>query len=1037
MTYKLNILPTTIDTFILQQFLLIMKTVWFLFTATLVLHHGSASPIEIPAMSRYAFIGEFFNATAGNFTGGMIFNKALPPQLHLIRENDNSYTETSYTIYDSLQEKISFLKVSASVAIEVKIGNVEVGVTGKAAFIQDEKSSRRHVEGVLVHNTLTKKESIELTIDEVRPYVSTEILENSNATHVVTGIYYGGDVYIKFVDTNVENHNNQEISGALEMTLKLPQLAGNATGELNITSSDVFQAFNYSLEVFGDVPIHKIPTNAHEVQQLIHSIPAELAKVNYGKGVPLRYILTPVSELREAFKLDRTLDKIVYSLDEDKLERIMVTLNEISEVRQTLNDLSGSMDDHSEIVPPPERKRLRQLVSNFEKEALAFQANVREALILVRTHGSQELLTSVYGNYIRNEFAPESIRGKLRYEFEATERKIPFYRNFLKRGFTYLGKSNSLGPYLIHAQSSLVYVVYFSIGLIEANMGIWEENRELLGYIDPDWSSIAVLDCDFWRARCADLNHTVIQGYFKGRLGTYDARLDMPLRDESLKVLPATGGTNAIGDLYDARTGKFSDESIFLTTRSHDKIKSLPSKTVGSCTSVETYGWEGILTELQTPAEFGFLLYSGDILPEGSGEVFLPVYNPPINHTASLVCISKSVVDSLNTTADQSLFDLLDMATITRSTATHFIEKIEFGASTFITFNHTDPVKAKAEADRWQPAVERNLTSKPHKNVVVPDVTESQMKLFSDISPRFIHELQTKEMIEFLKDSPDARRTLNDGKGVPVFYYLRPISVLKKNFAVASLSVSVPPEDEKLKRGMVAHCGKMNEPRTCIRTRFDFFDEVKQESVGYVHDFDSFSEAFGQTESSTLHFLLFKYQWIDNENIAWILNKGFLFNDIKAGIRFVVDCNFFEGKEAHSVCEGVMGPAIFKYENGEVVSRDFAKEGLNKGTIQGNMTEEQLKKQLDEEIMNTTERFNTLARNLTETSELVGSLMDISNGLNSRLGTCNVFTPPRGFVYAQRGPEAMPAMLWNASTWRDISSAYPSFTSVDKLWEVL
>ncbi|CAG7723664.1 unnamed protein product [Allacma fusca] len=946
---------------------------------------GEVLSVEMPALGRYALIGELFDATANNFTGTLVFRKALPPQLGLVHQSDNPFTETTYTIYDSLSDKASFLKIGAELAIDITVSSVSLGIKGSGEFIKNEKKSRRHVEGVFAHKTLTKKESIQLTDEDVRPYVSTDILRESTATHVVTGAYYGGDVYVKFLDTNENNTDVTQIAGSLSLTLKTTQFSGNASGELNMTDSDITRAFSYSLEVFGDVTIPNIPGNALEVQNLIQKVPDLLKQVNGGKGKPMRYVLTPISEIRNALKVEGAIDKMVYQLDEDKLHRIMVTLDEISQVRQMLSDLARDFDQHVEIIPPPDRQRLRNLTADFEYTSLEFQSNVRDALVIVRTKGSQSLLTDVYRNYTLNEFSATNVRGKLQFDFEVLRRKMPFYDNFRGRNITYLGKSDSLGPFLIQAQSSIVYILYFNIELLDKDGAIWEENRELLGYIDKEWSNLAVLDCDFWTVQCAGMQHTVIQGYFKGRMGTVDARLDMPIRDESVKVLPAIGRSAKIGDLYDATTGKFTDESIFLSTKSHGDISDNPSFSLGYSKSFKSEGWEGLLREIQAPAELGSLLYREGIILEGSGEIFMPLYNPPNEMTSVVVWINRTRIETLNIDADVELFKLLDMATITRSTATHFIEKIEYGASTFVTFqNSSNPDQAFTDAQTWHGIIEdRFLTGQKKEGFILPS-SNSTMKLFSDISPRFLHELDDEELATFLNGSSNYIKSYNDGKGLPVFLTLRPITILKKNFAVASRSEVVLPEHEELKREIVSQCGKLAIPVTCINRRFNFFDLALRKSVGFVHDEDTFADAFSDTNETYVYFLFFKYEWVANETASWVENSQKFFNLINSTAKFMMDCNFFRANNG-SICDEVKAPAIYQFKDGKPLSKDYLKELLYQAVFEDGVMTNKLAQELNEYKQGTNQRFEEMLKSVTETAKILTTLEDATTEMGDKL----------------------------------------------------
>jgi len=72
---------------------------------------------------------------------------------------------------------------------------------------------------------------------------------------------------------------------------------------------------------------------------MIRKMPRLVQTTNDGKGKPLQYTLVPLSILEKYLNISQMADRLVKQLDEQAIVRFVQIFDEISIIKQQLNDL--------------------------------------------------------------------------------------------------------------------------------------------------------------------------------------------------------------------------------------------------------------------------------------------------------------------------------------------------------------------------------------------------------------------------------------------------------------------------------------------------------------------------------------------------------------------------------------------------------------------------------------------------------------------------------------------------------------------------
>ncbi|XP_027035082.2 neoverrucotoxin subunit beta-like isoform X2 [Tachysurus fulvidraco] len=270
--------------------------------------------LEIAALGRPLYPGMLYDCRSDSFIPGVTLwdINAVNDDLNVHKKPK---THLKFAASDSLSDKATFLDISGSLKASFLSGLVEVG--GSAKYLHDSKSSARQSRVTMQYSQATTFEM--LTMKELGNITYPQVFDQKTATHVVTAVQYGAQVFMVFDYTSAENENKQEIEGNLHAVVKKIFIEGQAS--LNMTEDEKKMAENISITFYGDIKLEENPTTYKEALDVYKKVPAMLKQ--QGKGVPLTVWLYPLSLLDEkAAKLVREIDLSLLCETERLLEKL-------------------------------------------------------------------------------------------------------------------------------------------------------------------------------------------------------------------------------------------------------------------------------------------------------------------------------------------------------------------------------------------------------------------------------------------------------------------------------------------------------------------------------------------------------------------------------------------------------------------------------------------------------------------------------------------------------------------------------------------
>lgn len=276
------------------------------------------------------------------FTLGMLYDARkdlLIPGLTLwddttlqgkITESVQSYSQFQMTDSDTIESKSSLLDVEASLKASFLSGLIEVG--GSAKYLNDQKKFKNQSRVTCQYKSTTHFKQLSmfdlLTLDAHQ----MEVLKNSSATHVVTGILYGANSFFVFDSERLDTSSVQDIQGNMKAVInKIPSFSVEAQASIKLTDEEKALTNKCSCKFFGDFILKSIPVTFEEAVKTCGQLPQLLGEKGEN-AVPMKVWLMPLKNLiPEA-------DELMSGISVGLVGKMQDALEDLREIRMRCND---------------------------------------------------------------------------------------------------------------------------------------------------------------------------------------------------------------------------------------------------------------------------------------------------------------------------------------------------------------------------------------------------------------------------------------------------------------------------------------------------------------------------------------------------------------------------------------------------------------------------------------------------------------------------------------------------------------------------
>lgn len=244
--------------------------------------------LEIKALGRPCFLGQLYDAKTSSLLPGFSLFKRGDIQS---RANNVNSTRFEFTEVNSLSDRASSLDVSAELSVSILGGAFSVG--GSGAYLSNKQDTSESTTVAAIAQYRTTSKSLDLNALRTMVDIDQEMLAKICATHVVTGIVYGGNIVGTLTQKSINKADNTKIKTnfSIEVFKSMGQwLSAGANTTITVEERKKINSFNLHIDLCADFPLKKntAPTDPVSMIEAVKS--AELV----GDGVPCEIYLTPL-----------------------------------------------------------------------------------------------------------------------------------------------------------------------------------------------------------------------------------------------------------------------------------------------------------------------------------------------------------------------------------------------------------------------------------------------------------------------------------------------------------------------------------------------------------------------------------------------------------------------------------------------------------------------------------------------------------------------------------------------------------------------
>lgn len=254
----------------------------------------SKQQLEIKALERPVQLGQLYDATASAFRNEFLFDPEKAAAT--IKKIPKKSTDFEYKEVRSLEDRAHTLQISASISVSILSGAISIG--GYGSYLDRSKDNIHSTTVAAVARIRTEHRYLDTQglHDAVR--LDEDDIEYIGATHVVTGITYGGNAVGNITEKIRAEDSQTKKKGSFNLEVfkdiaKAFSTKGKA--ELSAEERSRIGEYNVNVNYMSDFKSSDpLPTKPTDLIDLIRKSPKLI-----GSGVPCDIILTPLSRFNK------------------------------------------------------------------------------------------------------------------------------------------------------------------------------------------------------------------------------------------------------------------------------------------------------------------------------------------------------------------------------------------------------------------------------------------------------------------------------------------------------------------------------------------------------------------------------------------------------------------------------------------------------------------------------------------------------------------------------------------------------------------
>ncbi|XP_077391239.1 stonustoxin subunit alpha-like isoform X1 [Festucalex cinctus] len=408
------------------------------------LHFLSASNmtenLQLSALGLPFTLGMLYNACKDEIIPGFtLWDKASLDNQTIESAQKSSSFKISAS--DTIEARSSLMDVEASLKMSFLGGLVEVG--GSAKYLNSQKKFKNQSRVTFQYKATTTFKQLSIPSLGVLSSQQKKVIEDSKATHVVTGILFGANAVFVFDSEKLESSSVQDLQGEMQAVIKkIPTFTIEGDAKIKLTEDQQNLTNRFTCTFFGDLILEKNPANFVQAVETYCELPKLLGDAD--NNAPVLVWLYPLSKLYD------NSAKLISNLSVSLSRKILQAMEDENEVKMRCND---SLFSSAALGFPTLRKNVSsfQKLCSFYKNAI--QLEMSNTLPSIRDGKEDEsVLTKFLDDREKSPFRQEHLSKWL----DNKERDINLIQSCIDM------ITNDSNAYVVSTKSELDRVVFSS-----------------------------------------------------------------------------------------------------------------------------------------------------------------------------------------------------------------------------------------------------------------------------------------------------------------------------------------------------------------------------------------------------------------------------------------------------------------------------------------------------------------------------------------------------------------------------------------------
>ncbi|XP_071539262.1 uncharacterized protein [Panulirus ornatus] len=340
-------------------------------------HPASDGVLSIPALGRPFHLGALYDCRNEKLISGI----TLWDKETLDHKRVQKFETADFEVIasDSLEDKASALDVNASMKLSFLGGLLQV--SGSAKYLDNRRSSNHQERVTLQYKCTTKSETLTMQQMGEGKIQHPNIFDHGTATHVVSGIEYGGQAFFVFERDHTSSSSDKNIDGSLHLLVKaIPTFSIDGEGKLNLSEDDKKKTESFSCKFYGDFMPRENPSSFRDAVQLYREIPSLIGGSDTN-SIPVKVVMYPLA------LLDSKASKMVREISANLISNTENIFEDLHEVNVKCNDMSNSQAVKKFGVFQKDISTFKRLIATYKLE---FQRRLSTLLPVIRGGGAEE-----------------------------------------------------------------------------------------------------------------------------------------------------------------------------------------------------------------------------------------------------------------------------------------------------------------------------------------------------------------------------------------------------------------------------------------------------------------------------------------------------------------------------------------------------------------------------------------------------------------------------------------------------------------------